>query len=609
MHKRPTKGEPIPRADLQNRWQVEAKALGVNHPVCRTQESVRIDYEKLIKDACRHATERDVRFKREKVEAFALASCLGAADWSVLEQGIDQSTRAGQMIPARNGQYTTLDALDVERRLLCHLEQGRSHCRALVETLPSKCLENTTLNQGQREALVMTLQSKDQFIMWQGVAGAGKTFAMNQLRTIVEGQGIRCRGFAPSAEAAKGLSYEAQMPTDTVSSLLVGTGDRDGQWRMQSDLWIVDEAGLLSARDCERLMARARDEGARVLFVGDGRQLSSVEAGNPFRMLQKKGIEKAELTESLRFKDKTIKMAAQDQVDGSTLSGLRALAPMTKVFSDSKERIDHIVSEYTSLAPDVRAKTLVLAGTHAERDVLTDKIRAKMLRGKDQVALHVLVVKDLTRKEREHALKIEPGDRISYYQTSSKATQLGIKKDTLYEVQCVDSVRKHVVLRDTMSGKDIQVQTQQASAFSVYKVATKEFAVGDQVRWLKNDRTRALRNGQEFVIEDISEHVALRDKDGKLISIDRRALHLDHNYVSTVYSSQGKTCERVIISTDSSFGKEAMYVATTRAKSVVSLYTDDIKAMEHKAVQSQAKESAIDVVQQNRCRGKGIAMT
>ena len=52
---------------------------------------------------------------------------------------------------------------------------------------------------------MLAATTRDRFIAWQGVAGAGKSYALKQFRQIAESQGYRVRGFAPSAEAAKSL--------------------------------------------------------------------------------------------------------------------------------------------------------------------------------------------------------------------------------------------------------------------------------------------------------------------------------------------------------------------------------------------------------------------
>lgn len=95
------------------------------------------------------------------------------------------------------------------------------------------------------------------------------------------------RGYAPSTEAAKMLGEEVGISSATVASLLFSPlSDRPNS----KEVWVVDETGLLSAKDARALLARAEREGARAILVGDNRQLSAVEAGNPFKSLQQAGM-------------------------------------------------------------------------------------------------------------------------------------------------------------------------------------------------------------------------------------------------------------------------------------------------------------------------------
>src|SRR3546814_20550116 len=57
----------------------------------------------------------------------------------------------------------------------------------------------------------------------------------------------------------------------------------------QPAAWIVDEASLLSARDTARLFDLADKHDARIILVGDVKQLGSVEAGAAFAQLQSAG--------------------------------------------------------------------------------------------------------------------------------------------------------------------------------------------------------------------------------------------------------------------------------------------------------------------------------
>lgn len=66
------------------------------------------------------------------------------------------------------------------------------------------------------------------------------------------------------------------------------------------EVWVVDEASMLGARDAEALLAQARAHGARLVLVGDIDQLGSVEAGRAFGQLQDQGMATFRLEEIVR---------------------------------------------------------------------------------------------------------------------------------------------------------------------------------------------------------------------------------------------------------------------------------------------------------------------
>jgi hypothetical protein len=89
---------------------------------------------------------------------------------------------------------------------------------------------------------MLAATTRDRVIAWQGVAGAGKSYALNQFRQIAESQGYTVRGFAPSAEAAKSLGDSAQIqPVETVAALLCAQPVEPNP--AQPEVWVVDEAG------------------------------------------------------------------------------------------------------------------------------------------------------------------------------------------------------------------------------------------------------------------------------------------------------------------------------------------------------------------------------
>ena len=144
----------------------------------------------------------------------------------------------------------------------------------------------------------------------------------------------------------------------------------------QPEVWVVDEAGLLSAKDSLALVNKAQEQRARVILVGDTRQLSAVEAGNPFKSLQQAGMATTYLTQSLRQKNQQIKAGVDLIAAGKIAEGIHQLKPYIHQVSSEEARARAIARDYLTLNPENRKKTLLLAGTNRERLAIIELIRS-----------------------------------------------------------------------------------------------------------------------------------------------------------------------------------------------------------------------------------------
>ena len=137
--------------------------------------------------------------------------------------------------------------------------------------------------------------------------------------------------------------------------------------------WIVDEASLLSARDTAKLFEMAEKQNARVILVGDVKQLGSVEAGAAFAQLQGAGMETAKLGEIVRQTNAATKEAVQASIEGDARKALAALDRGGGSIIESPDRAERfaaIAKQYAALDPATRAKTLVIEPSREGRDTL-----------------------------------------------------------------------------------------------------------------------------------------------------------------------------------------------------------------------------------------------
>jgi ATP-dependent exoDNAse (exonuclease V) alpha subunit len=179
---------------------------------------------------------------------------------------------------------------------------------------------------------------------------------------------------------------------------------------------VVDEASMLSARDAEQVLARARNAEARLVLVGDVRQLGSVAAGRVFGQLQDDGMETPKLAEIVRQSNPDTRRAVEALLAGNAEAAFAALddgGGEVIQHADHDVRRARLARDFARLSPRDRARTLVLDPTREGRQALTDAIRAELVRdgtlGTRAMTVTVLEFCGLTDAARARAASYRPG--------------------------------------------------------------------------------------------------------------------------------------------------------------------------------------------------------
>jgi len=597
---RKRKPKELDEGVLQRGWNALIQLKGLELPELPSEQPQSIlatsTAKDLLESAIQHCGERESVFRQTKLERFVFEHQLGVSNFDALEQAINESP---ELLRVEDGKFTTQAALNLELNTIRLMQQGRGHIGAIVPngTL-AEYLEGQFLTAEQQRAVELAATITDQMMAWQGVAGAGKTYALNALKEMAQKQGFEVRGLAPSAEAAHGLGEALRIETETVAGLLVS---QPADHPPTPTLWIVDEAGLLSMKDAHGLLRRAALEQARVLLVGDTRQLSAVEAGNPFKSLQAGGITTAYLETHRRQQSKVLRSAVELVAQGKVEDGIELLeqANCIQEWAEAGERSERIAQDYLSLPAGEREKTLILAGTNQERLELTQNIRAGLqVEGKlgpDSFILQSLRQKDLTTAQSSYASAYAPGDLLVPVQDYRKQELYRAEK---YTVLTVDQDANRLAL-ETPSGSVLSIDPARCPRKSVFTTQAIPIAVGDKLRWTRNNRKANVRNGQTIVMTQIEPDgsAMVVDAEGKTRAIQLTGKqYLDYAWVSTTYSSQGKTANRVLALLGNTTHREAFYVAISRAKHELTLYTAGRESLMRLAQVSRAKENVSDYV-------------
>ncbi len=472
-----------------------------------------------------------------------------------------------------------------------------------------------TFGGGQRAAIELALTSTDRYMGIVGYAGAGKTTSMAVISEEYKKSGYEVIGVAPTTKAASELISAGCDDVCTLASVNLQKIDPDKA--DQPKLYILDEAGMVSAKDLDAFLKKADAEGARILFVGDPRQLHAVEAGTPLaQMLEKGVIQFATIDEIQRQKDPKLREIARSFAKGDAVRGVELAKPYMREVTVPKGEDKSLAlanaaaGEYLSLTPDARQQTLLLAATNATRQAVNEKVReglrAEGSLGATEVTMMALDKLDLTRESAtrpEHYVSKDGRQVVVQFNADVKDKETGelsAAKDSQWSVVPKNTVDGKLTLRALDDPSKRIIIDPAKARMSAYTSRDMSLSVGDQIIFRQNDNERNLINGaqgQVIAIDEKTGKAIVLTATGRQVSIDQKRREvIDYSYARTVHSSQGATVERVIVVGGASkvATAESAYVACSREKNGLIIITDNIGKLCKAWGKFADKQSALD---------------
>jgi Ti-type conjugative transfer relaxase TraA len=206
--------------------------------------------------------------------------------------------------------YTTRTMLKAEKSLVEGaeaLDRSKTHGaeeRTIVQGI-SRANEELKkkgfngLSQDQVKA-IYHLSDGGQLKCMVGIAGAGKTTALEVCQDIWKESGYAVYGLAPTGKAAQNLE-QGGISSMTLHKFLKEFDQGKFQYNKNSVL-ILDEAGMVDVERFSHLVEAVKQLGVKLVVVGDGAQLQPVEAGPAFRLVTER-LGKSELHTVIRQKE------------------------------------------------------------------------------------------------------------------------------------------------------------------------------------------------------------------------------------------------------------------------------------------------------------------
>ena len=358
--------------------------------------------------------------------------------------------------------YTTTTLLDAEARLL---DAGQRTDAAVVphvtvanvteQPLPGKTF---TLSADQALAVEKITTSGYALDLLVGPAGTGKSTAMAGLRAAWEAEhgAGSVTGLAPSAAAAEVLGDDMGIETDNLAKWLyehrqhgqrtreleelrekVRLIERTGRepnprlrasiasreealsrWTLRADqLVVVDEASLASTFALDELTSAALDARAKVVLVGDGAQLSSVDAGGMFRTLVRDRGDKAPTLADVRRFSAAWEKEASLAIRNGTHSALGAYATHERIEDGTRDDMLDAIYDAWRADGERGLHSLMLASDTTTVNELNARARAERVasgavvdEGVDVAGAMTAGVNDLVvTRENNRRLKTETG--------------------------------------------------------------------------------------------------------------------------------------------------------------------------------------------------------
>jgi conjugative relaxase-like TrwC/TraI family protein len=492
---------------------------------------------------------------------------------------------------------TIPEVLSEERGIVEWVKRGQGTAAPLVASPGS-----FTAKYGveHNTAIRTILQSTDRVVGLLGKAGTGKTTLMSAAIPAMEAAGHRVIVVAPTAETARGtLRDEGFSHADTLERLLSRDSTRE---QARGGVWWIDEAGLMSMHDMQRVARLAEALDARVILAGDPGQHRAVRRGDAFRILiEHAGLQLATL-KTIRRQQGEYREAVEHVAEYRLQDAFEKLDDMgafVEVASDVRH--ETLAREYLQAIAEGKT-ALVVSPTHAEGRAVTALIRSGLREcGVLGVTRHMPGLQKMDIQDADIPL---PRIYRQGWVIELRRNAAGYRKGTRLQVTSAD--RNGVNARDP-SGAEVAFDVQQwAGRFHVYEPVAIPLAIGERIRITETGKSLEgveVRNGSLHTIEGFTAQgdIKLRAdaSDQSPIILSQHFAHLAHGYCTTSYAAQSKTVEHVFVAESSmSFNaasREQFYVSISRGRAAVRIFTDCVESLFEAVRVSSQRRAALDL--------------
>ena len=462
------------------------------------------------------------------------------------------------------GGFTTKENLEAETKCFTTAKH-RSEDYVVSEDIVNKWLATMpTISEEQKDAVLHVCYGNPMVSIYQGKAGAGKSFTAKAIKESFKDRGFDVKGLALSWNAANVLSGSAGI--DDVEAIeafsrryLSASKTRDVIFKRDT-LLLVDEAGLIGTKHMSHILSAAYEAHqnniiVKVVLTGDALQLLPVNAGGMFKTLEEQigsAVIKQIRRQEQESQRKMVELSSQRRSGQAIYTMLQQ--ENIHFAHDHEATKTLLVQNYLSykLAPPKRS-AIVLTSTNNQAVEINEMIREynRKLGKIEGLEIDMTVSNGDEASPKKWRAKFAKGDQVVLRANYKQMPCYAIPKDENdFDLENKEPIRVGAFNRTV--GEIKKVMPSPNGGYDVYIDAE----IAEKKVRLKLNTNEHLQSG---------------------------ALPLNHAYATTIYGSQGQTHNQSFMyfsvnpseHSNMSMNFRLFYVGISRHKQDIALYINE----------------------------------
>lgn len=580
----------ISRSDLLQKWDAELAKLktsfrALSQPKNNQRQPDQLSAKDALKSTLKSVSETQSFIGKYALLREVMDRTHGNLTIDKIESAIEKQLKSETLVLSKCGQhYKTAQTLEREWSVVRELQRGHLKSGPLVsEDKLNAVLDKSILTDGQKAASRLIALDVSGIVKIQGVAGSGKTTALRTAMPLIKENGYKVIGISGTAESTRQLTKTGVFDkTMTLQRyLLVPEGDK-------KTVLVVDEGSLIGTKQMQDLLRYTNSRKLpRIVFMGDENQMEGVQAGTPFKDMEKAGVRSVTLDEVMRQKDVRHRKGVKELSEAKPRAAFETLKPEIQEVSKDK-LIDYTIEAWQKTGNE---KTPIIIQTNRQKSEINNAIKAGRLKSAKDLKGTTLKTWQPIHKSNEEKRFASTYTDASHIRFNREYERYGIKRGDIFKLELINKDRNEVVLSKNGRQKIFNPAKYKMGdgAVELYRQEDRELHEGDRIRFTRGGTKRPVNNNDYGTVRKIGKNNIEFSLDrGKSITLDQKEptiRHIDHAWASTTHAYQGKTVDHAIVLMPSHKSPlttlNSLYTGSSRHRLSLTIVTDDAKQLQH----------------------------